>query len=266
MIRAGLVWLCLALALLGGGAVAQEQEQEQRQEQIVSGLSQNRVAITANFDGSEILIYGAVRRDGPPPADAGLLQVIIAVEGPTAPLVIRRKERVAGIWINNASVTVDAAPSFYVVATTGAIADILSDTENLRHRITLDKVIRAVGISAEAAGATDFVTALERIRKTEERYRIDEGSIQLTAETLFRADVVLPANLTEGNYRVRIFLTRGGRVVDHQERVIRVNKAGLERLLFIMAHEMPLVYGLLALVMAAAAGWGASAAFRLIRT
>ncbi len=252
MIRAVLIWLCLTLP-----ATAEE---------IVSGLSQNRVAITANFDGSEILIYGAVKREEPLPVGGGLLQVIITVEGPAAPLVIRRKERVAGIWINNAAVTVDAAPSFYVVATTGAIGDILLDTENLRHRITLDRVIRAVGISDEATDAPEFVAALERIRQTEEQYRLEEGTIQLTAETLFRADIILPANLTEGEYRVRIFLTRDGRVVDSQERVIRVNKAGLERFLFNLAHDMPLVYGILALCLAALAGWGASAAFRLIRT
>ncbi len=251
MIRALCLWLCLALPALA-------------QEEIVSGLSQNRVSITANFDGSEILIYGAVRRMAPPPRDS-LLQVIVTVEDPSMPLVIRRKERVAGIWINNAAVTIDAAPSFYAVATTGPIDAILDETENLRHRITIDRVIRAVGISAEAAEAPDFVTALGRIRLAEDRYRLLEGTVQLTAETLFRADIVLPANLTEGNYRVRIFLTRDGKVVDLQERRIGVQKAGLERFLFILAHERPLVYGILALALAALAGWGASAAFRLIR-
>jgi uncharacterized protein (TIGR02186 family) len=253
MIRALLICLCLAAPTLAAG------------EEIVSGLSQSRVSITADFDGSEILIYGAVRREAPLPVGVGQLQVIITVEGPTTPLVIRRKERVAGIWINNAAVTIDAAPSFYVVATTGEIDNILSATENLRHRITLDRVIRAVGIKDEAADAPDFVAALGRIREKEERYRLEERTIQLTAETLFRSDVVLPANLTEGDYRVRIFLTRDGKVVDHQDRLIRVNKAGLERLLFNMAHETPLLYGLLALVLAAFAGWGASAVFRLIR-
>ena len=253
ILRAVLLWLCFAAPALAQG------------EDIVSGLSQNRVAITANFDGSEILIYGAVRRVAPPPS-GGQLQVIITVEGPSTPLVIRRKERVAGIWINNAAVTIDAAPSFYAVATTGPVADILSETENLRHRITIGRLIRAVGISAEASGAPEFVTALERIRTTESRYRLDESSVTLTAETLFRADVILPANLTEGDYRVRIFLTREGRVVDLQERTIRVNKAGLERLLFNMAHQTPLAYGILALVLAVLAGWGASAVFRLIRT
>jgi len=261
MIRAVLFWLLLACPALAAG----EEPALAAGEEIVSGLSQNRVSITANFDGSEILIYGAVRRSAPPPA-GGQLHVIITVEGPTKPQVIRRKERVAGIWINRSAVTIDSAPSFYAVATTGPIESILSQTENLRHRITLDTVIRAVGITAEATDAPDFVTALARIRQKEDSYRLEEGTVQLTGETLFRADVVLPANLTEGNYRVRIFLIRDGRVVDDQARTIGVRKAGLERILYNLAHDEPLAYGALALALAVLAGWGASAAFRLIRT
>ena len=92
MIRAVLLALLLPTAVLAEG------------EEIVSGLSQNRVEITANFDGSEILIYGAVKREAPAPTGAPL-QVIITVEGPSTPLVIRRKERRAGIWVNTSSIT-----------------------------------------------------------------------------------------------------------------------------------------------------------------
>lgn len=234
------------------------------QETIVSGLSQNRVSITADFDGSEILIYGAVKRDTPPPG-GGRLEVIITVEGPSTPVTVRRKARVAGIWVNNAAVLVDSAPSFYAVATTGPLGHILSDTENLRHGITIERVIRAIGITAEAENSEDFVRALLRVRTDEDRYRVLEGKVELTEDTLFRTDVVLPANLTEGEYKVRLFLLRGKQVVAHQERLIGVRKEGLERFIFNLAHERPLIYGLISLVLAALAGWGASAAFRLVR-
>lgn len=233
-------------------------------ESIVSGLSQNRVSITANFDGSEILIYGAVKRETPTPV--GKLDVIITVEGPSAPVVVRRKDRVVGIWINDAAVNVDSAPSFYSVVTTGPLDQILSNTENLRRSITIDQVIRAVGISAEADDAPAFITALERVRADEGRYRLMEGRVQLTDATLFRADVALPANLTEGGYKVRIFLLRNGRVVADQERLIGVRKEGLERAIFNLAQDRPLIYGLLSLVLAAASGWAASAAFRFVRS
>jgi len=251
----------LILLMLAGPVAAQAPPVTER---IVSGLSQSRVSITANFDGSEILIYGAVRREAPPPGGEPM-EVIVTVEGPAAPLVIRRKERTAGIWINRSSVTIDAAPSFYAVATTGPLDRILTQTEDLRHSITIPRVIRAVGISAEAENAPDFVESLQRLRSREDRYRLDEGFVQFVEETLFRADVVLPANLTEGDYRVRIFLLRDGRVVANQSRIIGVRKAGLERYLFNMANDEPLAYGLASLIIAVMAGWGASAVFRLIR-
>ena len=251
MIRAMLVFLALALP-----AAAQEQ--------IVAGMSQNRVSITADFDGSEILIYGAVKRDSPPP-EGSPLEVIVTVEGPSAPVSVRRKGRVAGIWVNNASVRVDSAPSFYAVATSGPLSHILSDIDNLRYSITIERVIRAIGIADEAEQAGEFILALLRVRTNEGRYRILEGKVELTEETLFRTDIILPANLTEGEYKVRLFLLRDKRVIASQERVIGVRKEGLERWIFNLAQERPLIYGLLSLVLAAVAGWGASAAFRLIR-
>jgi uncharacterized protein (TIGR02186 family) len=253
--------LALILALLA--APVQAQEAEPAAETIVSGLSQNRVSITADFDGSEILIYGAVKRESPAPE--GRVEVIITVEGPSSPLTVRRKDRVWGIWVNNAAVEVDRAPTFYAVATTGPLTEILSATENLRHGITIDRAIRAVGITAEADASEVFIESMLRVRTGDGRYRMMEGLIQFTEQTLFRTDVVLPANLTEGIYKVRMFILRGGKVVSTQDRLINVRKEGLERMIFALSQEQPLIYGLLSLALAAFSGWAASAAFRLFR-
>ena len=251
MIRALILWVIMVCPVAA--------------EEIVAGLSQTEVSITANFTGSEIIVYGAVKRDAPAPATPPL-EVIITVEGPSAPMLIRRKSHQWGVWINTDRVRVTAAPSFYAVATTGPLADILSDTENLRHQITIPRAIRAVGISSQAKNAPDFIAALLRIRTAEDRYRLAEGSVQLTDATLFRTDVVLPANLTEGDYKVRMFLTRGGKVIDAKDEVIAVQKQGLERFVNRLSKSQPLIYGLLSLLMAVAAGWGASTAFRLLRS
>lgn len=250
MIRVLVIWLALALPAAA--------------ESIVAGLSQAQVEITADFSGQEILVYGAVRRNAPEPAGPPL-EVIITVEGPKTPLVVRRKDRVWGIWVNADSVLIDAAPTFYGVATTGPLARVLSDTEDLRNKITIPRAIRAVGITSEAMNAPGFVDALIRLREEEGRYFVREGGVALTEATLFRADVALPSNLTEGIYLVRMFLTRDGKVVDAQERKIDVRKEGLERWIFNLSREQPLVYGLLSLVLALAAGWAAAAIFRLLR-
>jgi uncharacterized protein (TIGR02186 family) len=247
----------LALAVLLAALPAQAEES------IVSGLSQNRVSITADFDGSEILVYGAVKREAPAPE--GPLEVIVTVEGPSTPVTVRRKDRSWGIWVNRAAIQVDSAPAFYAVVTSGPLTRILSATENLRSGITIDRVIRAVGITDEADASEAFIDALLRVRTADGRYRLLEGRVELTDETLFRADVVLPSSLTEGEYKVRLFLMRGGKVVATQERLIRVRKEGLERFIFNLAQDRPFAYGVLSLALAAILGWAASAAFRLFR-
>jgi uncharacterized protein (TIGR02186 family) len=233
-----------------------------RAEEIVLGLSADQVAITATFDGSDILVFGAVKREEPIPATTPL-DVIIAVTGPRTPVTVRKKDRRFGIWINAESALVDAAPSFYAVATTRALDQVLRDTEDLRYSITIPRAIRSIG--NEVADTAAFTEALIRIRSEEGLYSILEGAVDLTEQTLFRTQIGLPANLIEGRYDARIYLTRDGRVVDFFEAPIIVRKVGLERWLFNLAHRQPLLYGLLTISLAVGLGWAASAAFQSFR-
>ncbi len=234
-------------------------------EEVVLGLSQDSVSISTNFDGSEILIFGAVKRQEPIPADTPL-QVILTVAGPDQPLTVRRKARRFGIWINTDAVEVDAAPSFYAIATSAPWAEALSDTEDLRHRISIPRAIRSVGAPMEVTDAQNFTDAVIRIRQRNGLYQLHEGAVRLREQTLFDTRIAMPANLTEGAYATRIFLTRGGQVVSEFETVIDVRKVGLERWLYTLSRERPLVYGMMSLAIAIAAGWGASAAFRVLRS
>ena len=97
-------------------------------EDVVADLSQNRVSINTSFDGSEILVFGAVKRSRPVPVGTPPLEVIITVSGPSEPVTVRKKDRRLGIWVNTESVDIDAAPSFYAVATSGALGDVLTET------------------------------------------------------------------------------------------------------------------------------------------
>jgi uncharacterized protein (TIGR02186 family) len=231
-------------------------------EEVVAGLSQDSVRITTNFDGSEILIFGAVKRAAPLP-DGPPLQVIVTVEGPIAPITIRRKDKRFGIWVNNAAVEVDEAPSYYAVATSAPWEDVILDIEDLRHRVSIDRAIRAVGLERE--DGADFIEALIRIKESQNAYLNAFGSVEVSEETLFKTSIKLPANLTEGDYTARFYLTRGGEVLDVHETSIDVSKVGMEQFLFNLSRQQPLIYGLMSLAIAIFAGWAASAIFRYIR-
>ena len=233
-------------------------------EEVVLGLSQDRVAITATFDGSEILIFGAVKREAPIPSEHPL-EVIVTVSGPAPAVMVRRKEKKLGIWVNTDSVLVDSAPAFYAVATSGPFAQVLSDTEDLRFRVSIERAIRSVGAAMHIRGAQDFADAVVRIREKNGLYSLRENTVAVDEQTLFRTAIEMPADLTEGDYETRIFLTRGGEVVSSYETTIDVRKVGLERFLYSLSREQPFIYGLMSLAIAIAAGWGASAAFSLLR-
>lgn len=233
-------------------------------EEVVLGLSQDRVAITATFDGSEILVFGAVKRETPIPVDDPL-EVVVTVSGPAPAVMVRRKEKKLGIWVNADSVLVDSAPAFYAVATSAPFDEVLTDTEDLRHRISIARAIRSVGAAMHIRGAQDFADAVVRIREKNGLYSLRENTVAVDEQTLFRTAIRMPANLTEGTYATRIFLTRGGEVVSSYETAIDVRKVGLEKFLYALSREQPFLYGLMALAIAIAAGWGASAAFSLIR-
>lgn len=234
-----------------------------RAEEVVLGLSKNQISINTTFDGSEILLFGAIKRDRAIPD--GELGVIVAIAGPSQAVNVRRKERRFGIWVNVDAVEVDAAPSFYAVATSGPLSDVLTEVEDLRHRISIPRAIRSVGAPTAVSDAQAFTEAVIRIRKANGAYKVEEGAIDLAEQTLFQTQIELPANLTEGAYATRIFLTREGQVVSRYETVIDVRKVGMERWLFALSREQPILYGLMSLAIAIAAGWGASAAFRLLR-
>lgn len=249
---------------MGRPGVAVTEDRTDPPEQVVAGLSSDSVGITASFDGSEILIYGAVKREAPIPG--GLpLQVVVTVEGPAQAVTVWRKERRAGIWVNTESLDVGSAPSFYAVATTGPLDQILLPEWDARYRISVPLAVRAFAGPVEVSDTVPFTEALIHLREKNGLYRLDEGSVSIVDQTLFRADVSLPANLIEGDYKTRIFLLRNGEVVDVYRAPIEVRKVGLERWLYNLAFDWPLIYGLMSLAVAVAAGWGASVAFRLLR-
>ena len=230
-------------------------------DEIVAALSQNRISITANFDGSEIFLFGAVKREQPQSNDEKL-DVIITIAGPLEPVVVRRKTKRFGIWVNTDTFEFTYAPSFYAVATTGPFDEILEGWDDFRHRISVERMINPVTPPGTIADERKFIEALIRIRQDQGLYSETPTRIDVTENTLIGTHIALPANLVEGDYTARIFLIRDGSVLDSHEATIFVRKVGLERWIYNLANQRPLVYGLLSVLLAVVTGWAASLAFR----
>ena len=233
------------------------------QEDIVLSMSHDQVSITTNFNGSQIIIFGAVKREIAIPDTP--LHVLVTVSGPKQPVQVRRKAKKFGIWINTDTVEVDEAPSFYAVATTGPWSDTISDIEDLRYKISIPRAIRSVGAPQTVSDSQNFTDALIRINKNNGLYALLPNSVTLKDSTLFHTAIDLPANLVEGDYETRVFLTRDQKVISEYNTMLDVRKVGLERFLYNLSRQTPLIYALLSLIVAGFCGWAASAIFQIIR-
>ena len=248
-------YVLTAMMSLVGPAVSQD---------IVLGLSKQEIGITAFFDGSEILIFGAVKHQSEASSE-GDLDVVVTIASPRIPVTVRRKEKRLGIWVNVDALEVDLAPSFYAVATTRPFDEVVSQASDLWHQISVRQLIRAVSVPVAVENPEEFTEALVRVRENDGLYQTLSGAVILQDQTLFSTSVSLPSNLVEGAYTARIFLMNDGDVVSEYQTSIDVRKVGMERWLYNLAHERPVVYGLLSLAIAIFAGWAAAAAFRAVR-
>ena len=78
---------------------------------IIGGLSEKNVSINTTFTGSDILIFGSIKRSDSQkivPSD-----VIIEILGPSTNLTVRKKKKIFGIWVNSDPTKLANSPSFY---------------------------------------------------------------------------------------------------------------------------------------------------------
>ncbi|MFN3606068.1 MAG: TIGR02186 family protein, partial [Cypionkella sp.] len=148
-------WAALIFALICTPATAQEK--------LVTGVSRDNVQITADFTGSDILVYGAVQRTSPAP-EGQPLDVIVTLEGPSSQVVVRRKEKWFGIWINRRAVQLNDVPSYFAIASSKPLGQILSPDDDIRYDISLERRINVTRMSADSMDFPLYIAALRRIR------------------------------------------------------------------------------------------------------
>ncbi len=221
---------------------------------LVIDLSQETVAITAGFAGTDVLLFGAIEGKG---------DVVVIVRGPDRPVVVHRKSRVLGVWINTASMTFDRAPSFYAVASSGPLEQIATETVRARNEMGIQYLrLKLPRAKASPNLAAEWRTGLVRNHERLGLYRSESRPITVQFDRLFRAQLALPANVPTGKYQVQIYLLRDGRVVSARSRGLDVERVGAEAVVYDFAHQNSALYGLIAILVALMAGWVAHLAFR----
>ena len=238
----------LGLALLPGGAAPQAQS-------LVADLSHHLIAITTGFVGTQVVAFGV--------AESGS-DVIVTVQGPREDLVVRRKARTAGVWLNRDRLAFARVPAYYAVASTGQLEQIarpavLAQLEIGTAYLDLEP-IDASGV--ELSEIASFRDALIRRKQEQGLYSRRPAPINFIGEELFRTNLVFPANVPPGIYQVQVFELQDGFAGGAQRSTLVVSKVGFEADIYDFAQHRAALYGLAAIVLAIVAGWLAGVMFR----
>jgi uncharacterized protein (TIGR02186 family) len=227
--------------------------QPARAQTLIADLSEHKISITSGFTGAEVLLFGT--RDGEG-------DVIVVLRGPEEPLVVRRKARILGLWLNRDEVRFARAPGYYAVAASRPLAEIASPALFEEHEIGF----RSVRLSPSYAGVHGDLKAFrEALLRNMQRlglYRAETSEIAFVGRQLFRTTFAFPANVPTGLFHADIFLIDDGVLISKRSSALEISKSGFEATMFQFANYRPLGYGLVAVVVALMAGWGAAVIFR----
>ena len=222
---------------------------------LITDLSQNKIDIVYSFAGAELLIFGAIQYPGGQTPDERP-DIAVIVRGPPEAITVRRKARVAGIWVNTSAVRFETAPSFYSVATTRPLLELVDEQTAAIYELGLSH-LQLSPASGDSSEIRTFEAGFLGLRRREGLYTDAEQGVELTENVLYRARIQIPSQVPVGNYTVEIHLIDDGEVVASSTREISIDKSGFERQVSVAAEEHSFSYGLLAVVMALLLGWSA---------
>ena len=234
-------------------------------ERLVSSLSSHRVLITPSFTGTELVLFGTVERDAASVPRRGSYDIVATVSGPRETLVVRRKERMFGIWANADSRTFVEVPSYLAMLSTRPAEEIAPLDVLRRLQIGLRRTLLPQRIGPDTADVVrddPFRNAFLRLKLSHDLYVDAPNEVTFLTPILFRATIPLPAGAPIGNYDVDLKLFADGALIARTNSALEVYKAGFEQIVTTAAREHGFLYGLATALTALLTGWLASVVFR----
>jgi uncharacterized protein (TIGR02186 family) len=232
----------------------------QREPVLVPAVSQSLIEVRQGFTGAKLLLYGAVV-DPEGGGRAGDYDIVVVLKGPTEPVRIREKDRIAGIWMNAADTDFRSAPSFFAVASSRPIEEIVDERTAAIFELGTEFIQLSPSGQIEPEEQARFARGLVELRQRQGLYQENPGGVRISEKVLYQARINLPSNVTTGRYTAETFAISRGRVLASATARIEVVKAGLEGQVVSAAQRWSFLYGLGAIALSLGMGWVAGRLF-----
>jgi uncharacterized protein (TIGR02186 family) len=228
---------------------------------LVPDISARQVQIRYSFNGAQLLLFGAVVYPGGRPPDRQV-DIAVVLRGPVQPILVREKEKIAGIWMNADSNRFRSAPSFYAVASSRPIGDLMDERTAAIYELGLHNLQLSPGGGALPEKERRFEAGLLDLRTRQGLYSESPKGVEINGGVLYRAVITIPSQVPVGTYTAETFLIDRHKVVAAATRDIQINKSGFERYVALAARRHRFLYGLTCVLLSLGLGYAAAAAFR----
>jgi uncharacterized protein (TIGR02186 family) len=227
----------------------------------VPDVSDRNIEIRYSFTGAQLLLFGAIIYPGGRPPEPGT-DVVVILKGPLEPIVVREKQKVAGIWMNVGRVRFRSVPAFYAVASSRPLAQLVDERIAAIYELGLDNLQLSPASGTPPEELRRFEHGLIDLRRRRQLFAEYPRGVEISEGVLYRARIAIPARVPVGTYTAETFLIRDGRVLAGAAREISIEKLGFEGFVAQAAERWSFTYGITAVALSLMLGWGASAAFR----
>jgi uncharacterized protein (TIGR02186 family) len=230
---------------------------------LVPEVSQHEVRVRQGFTGTELLLFGAILDPAGTRVARGY-DVVVVLKGPSEPIRLREKSRVAGMWLNAASTDFRSAPSFFAVAASRPVKDIVDERTAAIYEFGTNFIQLSPSGEIDPAEQARFTAGLVDLKRRQGLYQEDMHGVNIRDQVLYQARINLPSSVQTGTYTAETFAVTNGRVVASAIAEVEVKKVGFERFVEVFAQRQSLFYGLLAVSLSIAMGWIAGRLFALV--
>lgn len=235
----------------------------QRDPILVPEVSQDEVQVRQGFTGTELLLFGAIL-DPQGRAAGAQYDIVVVLKGPSEPIRLREKERLAGIWVNAESSDFRSVPSFFATASSRPIEEIVDDKTAAIYEFGTRYIQLSPSGVIDPQEQMRFASGLVDLKTRQGLYKEQIGGVEISEQVLYQARISLPSNVATGTYTAETFAITRGRVIASALAEVQVRKVGFERFVEYSAEDWSLLYGLIAVGLSIGMGWAAGRFYDMI--
>lgn len=226
---------------------------------LTTEVTPRNIPIKLFYHGAKLSIKGE--------SDANV-DLIVKISSEPVDAHMKFKGKAAGLfWMKMGDISFEHVPAVYLLATSRDIDSMLQKDMRIKEGIGFDAIKASTEFESSAPDMDPdhWIEEFVKFKKAEKLYKIQEKTITRSNGTNgseYRLDIDWPYQAGPGTYNIEVMAVRNGKVVDRTETNFTVARSGIVAKLSNLAFNHAAVYGIIAIVVAMAAGFAVGALFK----